>query len=338
VIIGEEMIIQCRQCRIKFQFDDALMQGDGLWMRCSRCQHVFFQDNPLIIKSEKETPLVAKPVFLEGSTPTEKNADLSIEAAPISGRDEDVVRFLDNVMDVKKTYNKEVNLDMEKTIRLDINKEKFVAASRSATIDDLTEEYEEDEDFEQIESLPQKGFWKTWKVVIWVILVVVIIPFIIYFVVYPQYGERFIKIANQYISAPEPTRPEVVIGQVKLQDIRQRILNNYVLGQIRVMEGTAVNQADYPISRVVIKGAIVDAYAVVLGERISYAGNVLTDEELTNWPEEEILRRLSRPEGNNNSNDKIVPNGQIPFMIVFAREPAGVIKTTVTTIGAERLL
>jgi hypothetical protein len=33
-----------------------------------------------------------------------------------------------------------------------------------------------------------------------------------------------------------------------------------------------------------------------------------------------------------------MPNGQIPFMIVFPNEPAGVIKTTVVTIGVERLL
>ncbi|PKN77922.1 MAG: hypothetical protein CVU51_16065 [Deltaproteobacteria bacterium HGW-Deltaproteobacteria-1] len=29
------MIIQCRQCRTKFRFDDLNMEGDGLWMRCS---------------------------------------------------------------------------------------------------------------------------------------------------------------------------------------------------------------------------------------------------------------------------------------------------------------
>jgi len=55
-------------------------------------------------------------------------------------------------------------------------------------------------------------------------------------------------------------------------------------------------------------------------------------------PEDEIFKRLSRPEGHNNSNHKIMPNGTIPFMIVFTREPAGVIKTTVRTVGAERLL
>jgi hypothetical protein len=329
------MIIQCRQCRTKFYLDDALMQGDGMWMRCSRCQHVFFQDNPLIIREEIETPLVPGSVFSEGPIPAKRSTDLTKEVPPVPDRDEDIVRFLDNVMEAKKTVNDEVNLEIEKTSRESIGKENFVSAERSAAFRDLREKVE---DFEQKKPLSKKSSRKTWKVIVWAVLVIVVIPVVIYFFIFPQLGDRFIKIANKYIGEQEPVRPEVVIGQVKLQDIRQRMLNNYVLGQIRVMEGTAVNQADYSISRIVIKGAIVDAFAVVLGERTSYAGNVLTDDELTNLPEEEILRKLSQPEGRNNLNDKISPNGQIPFMIVFTREPAGVIKTTVTTIGAERLL
>jgi hypothetical protein len=184
------------------------------------------------------------------------------------------------------------------------------------------------------------GFRKVLKVALWVILVVVAIPAVIYFLIFPQIGDRLIRIADQYIGTGirEPARPEVVTGQIKLQDIRQRILNNYILGPIRIVEGTAVNQADYPVSRIVIKGEIVDAYSVVLGERVSYAGNVLTDEELISLPEEAILKKLNQPEGRDNSNDKVIQGGQIPFMIVFAREPAGVIKTTVMTVGAERLL
>jgi len=120
--------------------------------------------------------------------------------------------------------------------------------------------------------------------------------------------------------------------------VRHRLINNYILGQIGIVEGTAVNRADYPISRILINGEILDAYSVVLGEHTSYAGNILTDEELTNLSEEEILLKLSQPQGLNNSDDKIMPNGQIPFMIVFSHEPAGVIKTTVVTVGAERLL
>jgi predicted Zn finger-like uncharacterized protein len=329
------MIIQCRQCRTKFYFDDAMMKGDGMWMRCSRCQHVFFQDNPLIIKQEIETPLISGSVFSEEPMPEKRSTDLTKEVPPGSDRDEDVIRFLDNVMEAKKTENDKVNLEIEKTRREGIDKENFISAERRAAFDNLRGKVE---DFEQKNPLSGKSSRKTWKIIVWAVLVIAVIPVVIYFFIFPQLGDRFIKIANKYIGEQEPVRPEVVIGQVKLQDIRQRMLNNYVLGQIRIMEGTAVNQADYPISRIVIKGAIVDAFAVVLGERTSYAGNVLTDDELTNLPEEEILRKLSQPEGRNNSNDKISPNGQIPFMIVFTREPPGVIKTTVTTIGAERLL
>ena len=37
------MIIKCRKCETRFRFDDNLMVGDGVWVRCSRCKHVFFQ-------------------------------------------------------------------------------------------------------------------------------------------------------------------------------------------------------------------------------------------------------------------------------------------------------
>ena len=46
------MIIQCKQCRTKFRFDDSMMQGSGVWLRCSRCGHVYFQENPLMKKQE----------------------------------------------------------------------------------------------------------------------------------------------------------------------------------------------------------------------------------------------------------------------------------------------
>ena len=40
------MIIQCRQCATKFRFRDEQMTGDGIWVRCGRCGHEFFEPNP----------------------------------------------------------------------------------------------------------------------------------------------------------------------------------------------------------------------------------------------------------------------------------------------------
>lgn len=309
------MIIQCRQCRTKFRFDDSLMEGDGVWVRCSHCRHVFFQENPQAVKHEIEQD-------------TEGIAAHSRE----SGHDEDVAVFLDDVMKAKGGFHDDAALEIERPVKSETDKDGSV----------VNAELRMEEDIKREEEVPRKKSGRILRIAVWSILVIVIIPAFIYFILFPQVGDRLLQVADKYVDLGflglGPTRPEVVTGQVKLQDIRQRILNNQIMGPIRIVEGMAVNQADYPISRIAVKGEIVDAYAVVLGERVVYAGNILNDEELTILPEEDIVKRLSRPEGANNSNDKIVPNGMIPFMIVFTREPTGVIKTTVKTVGAERLL
>jgi len=317
------MIIQCKQCRTKFKFDDTLMQGNGVWLRCSRCGHVYFQENPLM-KPETDLPLepakpVEEPILVEKSMPLEKSTELPAQSPSVVYRDADGFHSLDKVMETKKYLNEEINLDIEKTPEGNIGGE--------------------NKEVVQKELASPKSSGKIWKIAVWSVFVILIIPAVIYFLVFPEFGEQIINNVLVSVGISEPAKPEIVISQaVKLQDVRHRMINNYILGQIGVVEGTAVNRADYPISRIQIKGEILDAYSVVLGDHTSYAGNILTDEELTNLSEEEILSKLSHPEGLNNSNDKIMPNGQIPFMIVFSHEPAGVIKTTVVTIGAERLL
>ncbi|PKN69350.1 MAG: hypothetical protein CVU54_11275 [Deltaproteobacteria bacterium HGW-Deltaproteobacteria-12] len=314
------MIIQCRQCRTKFRFADDLMEGDGVWLRCSHCQHVFFQDNPQTVHSKQE-PLDRGDLF---------SASEDLPARETIAENHDVAILQANGMKTSDGYGRETAPEIAKPSGAEDKEDESAAAF----------ELQQEDQKQKGEKTSPGGFWRVLKVAAWIITVIVVIPAVIYFFVFPEMGDRLLKVVNSYvdIGIREPARPEIVAGQVKLQDIRQRMLNNYVLGPIRIVEGTAVNQADYSIARIVIKGEIVDAYAVILGEQSTYAGNVLNDEELAVLPEEDILKRLARPEGGSNSNDKIMPNGMIPFMIVFTREPAGVIKTTVKTIGAERLL
>jgi len=40
------MIIQCEQCETKFRFDESRVPPEGVWVRCSRCRHEFFQHHP----------------------------------------------------------------------------------------------------------------------------------------------------------------------------------------------------------------------------------------------------------------------------------------------------
>lgn len=314
------MIIQCRQCRTKFKFDDAMMQGSGVWLRCSRCGHVYFQENPLAKKPAPDYSSTPEPVISEEEiAPAEKSEKLPEEAPSVLYRDENGAYSTSKSVAAKKILNEEIDLGLEKT------REESVSVEPEKT--------------GKKEPPAPKRSGKAWKIAVWSVLVIVIIPCIIYFFVFPEVGEDLIGKFNEYTGISKPATSGIFINQmIKLQGVRYRRINNYILGQIGIVEGTAVNHADYPVSRILIKGEIIDAYSVVLGTRTSYAGNILTDDELTNLSGEEISTKLLRPEGLNNSNDKIMPNEQIPFMIVFPNEPAGIIKTTVETVGAERLL
>jgi hypothetical protein len=128
-----------------------------------------------------------------------------------------------------------------------------------------------------------------------------------------------------------------VLAPVHIKDVRQRSVANLLMGNLSVIEGVAVNQAPYPLARIRIRLVIADAYDVVLGEKIVSCGNLLTDAELGAMAEAEIQRELSIPQGSDVSNERIVPNGEVPFMIVFSQEQAGAVKTTVIPAGADRL-
>lgn len=338
------MIVQCRQCRTKFRFDDSQIVGDGIWMRCSRCQHVFFQDNPKKLSPTVDVPQAG--LVQRESEPAEKTASrLTFEpASPAPGgstRDDDVASFLEDVM-AAPTPPPGATRPQPKP-----------AQRGEAGLPDIefSSDFEDLEEAQELEETPAESPVPAHKkprvltVVLWTILVIVGIPAFIYFVIFPQLGERYVQLGERglqgalnTIGVSRPAVSQPVMGQIKLQDIRQRVVNNYILGNIRIVEGNAVNQADFSVSRILVKGEILDPYAVVLGERMAYAGNVLTDEDLANLSEEEILKKLALPAGRDNSNERVIPNGRIPFMIVFTREPPGVIKTTVTVAGAERLL
>ena len=324
------MIIECRQCRTKFRFNEAQLQEDGVWLRCGRCGHVFFQaavHKTTLRPSETDLAPKEQPA-------TDRHAEVPL---PEAGHDGDVDRFMKDILHGGR----------DESIR-DVSQKPIEAGDIRLKESDISEDIEDglEDDHEQTDQqeMPpakrkkKKTGW-LWKTVLWSVLVVIAVPAVLSFVVFPEWGERYVRFFQQIAGTPvSQTNSESVTGYVQIQDIRQRIVSNYTLGHIRIIEGTAVNSADFPLARVLIEAEIVDAYSVSLGRRQSYAGNVLTEDELTTLSEDEILKKLSRPEGNRNLNERIPAGGRIPFMIVFTREPSGSIKTTVLVVGAERLL
>jgi predicted Zn finger-like uncharacterized protein len=86
------MIIQCRKCETRFRFDENLMEGDGVWVRCSRCQHLFFQERPagdfpvaepeipsVRISDARRTPDDHFSAMKEGPAPTGVKVELPLQ-------------------------------------------------------------------------------------------------------------------------------------------------------------------------------------------------------------------------------------------------------------------
>jgi hypothetical protein len=124
------------------------------------------------------------------------------------------------------------------------------------------------------------------------------------------------------------------IGKIKFIDVRQRFIKNTSMGRnIRVIEGIVKNNTAANISKVKLFGELYDSEGLLLlTSKTSLAGNVLTDDKLEKLDEDEIFSALSIAPASNLSEAKIPPLGQVPFMIVFTREPARVFKLVVTPV------
>ena len=165
-----------------------------------------------------------------------------------------------------------------------------------------------------------------------------------YLWMYPEVGYQTIEwvhsnfpMMDQLLGIEKAQKQDIITDQVEFINVRQRFVKNESLGNLRVIEGEVVNQAAFPIAKVRVIGELFGTNEALLAARISYCGKILPDETLERLKEEEIRSALSVSSGGNLSDNKILPRGQIPFMIVFTHEPSGVTKATVTAVGAEKI-
>lgn len=341
------MIIQCGKCETRFRFDETLIEGDGVWVRCSRCQHVFFQERPsgeppsAVSASGKEIPSVrisdARHIVedrfsaTEGQTARSEMAQVEKPQPVLAGAEREIYPEIEKEISLEG-FNADMGRD-------DLN---------GPVVDEENDEDAEEREEEPAEAATEKRSWG------WTILKLFLLVFLIVIVsggislwFFPEIRTQALKWASPWLrSVPvvekflgtEPAGRDTVSLPVRIKDVRQRTVTNLLAGNLHVIEGVAVNQSPHPLAMISVRLAIADAYDVVLGEKVSYCGNTLTDSELGALAEAEIQRELSIPQGTDVSNERVMPSGEIPFMIVFSQERTGTVKTTVTFAGAERVL
>jgi hypothetical protein len=183
----------------------------------------------------------------------------------------------------------------------------------------------------------QKGLWGPRIRMIGLFVVFIIITQA-YLWLHPDAGHQTIEWMRTHIPlidqllGEEKDEKNIIINKIALTNVRQRRVQNESLGNLMIIEGSVVNQADFPVAKVKVMGELVDSRGRLLAARTSYCGNILSDEALGRLQEEDIRTRSSI-----SREDTIIPKGQMPFMIVFKWKQTDVAKVTVLAVGAERI-
>jgi len=324
------MIIKCRKCETTFRFEDQLMTGEGVWVRCSRCRNEFFQDNPL---------WCPEPLSTSGPERTEIRDREEIgdpaaakDEAGRRGREEREASLPSRVKEIRDIMAAEPETIVLKA-------PEFEYPEAPATEESVMELFKEAEEPATPAKKPKFAAVGSFFAYLFLALSIVILLGGLYLWLFPES-----KLAVNFFSSYFPgakgfgKTTDSLAGRIALQDVRQHYVNNWLLGNLRVLEGAAVNTSDFSLTNVQVRGRVYDGAGKILGERVSLCGNLITDAELATLTEEEIQKKLTQPQGGDPGNDRLSPRSQLPFMVVIAHEQPGAVKTTVMVAGAEKLL
>lgn len=329
------MIVQCRKCGTRYRFDEGLIAGEGVWVRCSRCSSVFFQTGP----ADKAGQILDKPTPEALAADTwrqfdEKTDDTlpDLDLHQAGGEDDPAARSrLEAITSVSAPQNGD--------------DETAVSLKEIEKIGDDSGDSEMPDDIpwrkEQTKPQPQRSILGRSLAYFSLFLVLLAVAGFSLSQLYPQESRDALEIVleripemGRLLGLEKQTKPAE--PSVQFSELMQRSIHNVLLGRMRVVEGSLTNTSPYPLARIQVKGEIWDATGIIIGERTVYCGNILTDGDLESSTEEDIVKITRRPEGNAFINDRLPPGGKIPFMLIFIRENTGAVKTMVRFAGAER--
>ncbi|UQZ89077.1 hypothetical protein C4J81_07650 [Deltaproteobacteria bacterium Smac51] len=105
-------------------------------------------------------------------------------------------------------------------------------------------------------------------------------------------------------------------------------------GTILIITGRVRNSYPERRSFIHLRGRLISADGSTLADRYSYAGNLVSEEELISLPISEIFSRLSIKGGQNGQNMNIEPGKEVPFMLVFDKLPDGMAEYRIDPMGS----
>jgi predicted Zn finger-like uncharacterized protein len=136
------------------------------------------------------------------------------------------------------------------------------------------------------------------------------------------------------------SQPEDTAGNLKMAPLAENLTAEFIdnpgAGRLCVVKGQVRNNYDHPRSAIRVTAKLYTKDKTLAKTTTVFAGNVLSNQELSTQELAAIAARLKNKDGANNTNVGVKPGRAIPFMAVFDNLPNNLDEYSVEVAGSTK--
>ncbi len=326
------MIVQCENCKTKFNLDESLLKEDGSKVRCSVCGDVFvvyppqeMEDISIDDASEFEETVAIDDAKV--SPPIPEVEEGSVEPGfeepdqePLGEEDEIEVQIssedLEGYEPEEMMAGQVAGAEPEGEQLPDAEKE---------------EEPQLEPEPEMIEKEAVPAPKKRSKVGLIILIIIFILVGAAAGIFY--FAPQLIPESLSFLKLPKKEQvKDTGVRRLEFKGVTGSFVDSKVAGQLFVVKGIVINNYPKARSYILVKASILDEKGKVVKTRDAYAGNNLTDQELKELPYGDIVKIMNNRAGRDGANVNLAPGSSVPFMIVFEKLPQDLSEFTVEAV------
>ena len=124
------------------------------------------------------------------------------------------------------------------------------------------------------------------------------------------------------------------VRRLSFKNVSGKYYRSIKAGNLFCIQGIVLNNYSEIRSFIHVKGSLLDEKGVAVKQKLAFAGNTFSENELKGMSLEEINQALANQTGKVNANVNIKPQASVPFMIVFEDLPDNLSEFTVEAVSS----
>ena len=337
------MIVECKQCGSKFKLDEGLLREEGSKVRCSVCKNVFkaYPKGTTPARGGKRKIVdqsLGETVTLDTQPTLEKQRSEPLLEDTFEA---ELAKALQEESETKKIgalSPDEIPEEEEDELRFDfgedVKREPKAEAAPSSTLQrELTKIAEKPPKTEKtVPKKPRKGGVPRFLMVVLIVLLLLAggAAALLHFA--PEQIPE--PLASYLALGPKPEVKDPGVRRLSFKNVSGNFYQSGRAGSLFCIQGMVFN--NYPENRsfIRVKGSLLDEKGAAVRQKLAFAGNTFTENELKDMTLEQIKQGLDNRTGKGNVNVNVKPQTSVPFMIVFEELPDNLSEFTVEAVSS----